>query len=826
MQWLHPPPGMGQATHRWRGASAWFRSTGSRNNCSARSLFCSSTMPCKLAHWFVRVAIPAVVVVAMARGSSLHAVNPSDCVRLQDGEVDCAAAIAQAVALCRAQRGTCEVRLAHGATYPVRCQPGARPSTAQTELPAVSLDNTANLTFGAAVCIPQVSAMPGGGGTGADCSPATILVHYTPDGCAGIAAVNASGLTVRNVVVDAWRLPFTVGTVVGVSNLSLSLELEVDVGGGREYAWNMSRYPWLEHIETSSVVPSGAQAYRSLKERDIGRNLTASRSNAAGTEVKLEYNLFSAARRSLQQGDRVFLKHYGNLQSWGIYGFGVAGMRVENCTLYSVSGMGFRCDFCTGSYELIRSHVAIRPLSVRPMSITADATHFMHHSGTVSLLQSSMQGQGDDGFNLHGNFIVISGIHADRHGVTYVDESGAGWITAAPAHMVGDTVTFFNRHTLQVLGRGLIAAADNTTVRFQEALPATFRRYDMFLSRDRVASLRVEGCFFGNSNARGMIVSGTDVVIVNNSFVNLESAGLEFIEGGCGAKAGDYTEGPFPTTVQIRDNLFRDTAAVQHGTSINGHAQLQMCGCVPAGTCGLSGLYPTKPSPEALLVPVGQSGHVRSTKFLLAGPARLTTFKYLVQAGRPHPKGARMALYTSSPDGVYPASLVSEAVFVNASLVAAANSDATWVSVPAPSQPDLQAGLYWLCHYYEDGEWATAETLGSGRLAKLPPSAGQPFPKQMSQYRSLWHNDGVPLPTFAVGWVPLAQPTTSELWCDIGATLPPPLMRDVGAAGNGRITEPGFFLVSHWRSPPDLGPLSTRVASHLFSHRQAARACF
>ena len=65
---------------------------------------------------------------------------------------------------------------------------------------------------------------------------------------------------------------------------------------------------------------------------------------------------------------RIFLKHMGNEFSWGVFGWNVTGtLRVEGVSLYSTSGMGFRADFCEGTYELIDSDVSLKPGTVRPM---------------------------------------------------------------------------------------------------------------------------------------------------------------------------------------------------------------------------------------------------------------------------------------------------------------------------------------------------------------------------------------------------------------------------------------------------------------------------
>ena len=131
------------------------------------------------------------------------------------------------------------------------------------------------------------------------------------------------------------------------------------------------------------------------------------------------------------------------------------------------------------------------------MSITADAVHFMHHGpGMIKIEGSSFQGQGDYCFNVHGNFIVIDSVDSigdaggnTTHSVSYIDETGPGWITAAPTWFVGDEVQFYSRTTLQPIPaqaggtaatqHNAIVAATPTTVTFRDPIPSGVHRYDM-----------------------------------------------------------------------------------------------------------------------------------------------------------------------------------------------------------------------------------------------------------------------------------------------------------------------------------------------------------
>jgi hypothetical protein len=236
--------------------------------------------------------------------------------------------------------------------------------------------------------------------------------------------------------------------------------------------------------------------------------------------------------------------------------------------------MGIRCDFCNGTFSFLNS--SVREGTGRTMSTTADGVHFMHHTGTIVLRDSVVSGTGDDCFNVHGNFIVLSDILSpDRRSARYIDETGPGWFPGLAQYLKGDRVAFFSRLTLQQIGAdnllldGTGGFGANASLTFRDPIPAGVLRYDMLISLDRVSSLDTEGCTFVHGG-RGMVISARGVRIVNNSFHNgfasRPTNSILFLEGGCGAYE-DYTEGPFSADILIEDNTFTTTENADAGVS-------------------------------------------------------------------------------------------------------------------------------------------------------------------------------------------------------------------------------------------------------------------
>ena len=499
--------------------------------------------------------------------------SPSSC---DAATGDCRVAIAGAVQLCNSSDAPCTVVLAPG-RYRVSCPPGSGAPVRGP--PAIDLSGTTALTFGAADAL----------------SPAQIDADYIGAGCAAIGAAGATRLTLRNLVLDTERLPFTDATVLDASSDGREVRLAMAEPARAE--WNTIRYPWLLNLFRGGYGGHGADA--------LGGSRNDSWDAATGVAT-LRYNASSTQRASLKRGASVFIKHFENMQAWGVYGWRLRNASLSHVTLLSCGGMGLRCDFCEGSYTM-RS-CAVRPGAGRPMSSTADGIHFMHHRGSIVLEDSQVHDPGDDCFNTHSNFVLLASLSlaADRTRATYVSETGPGWVAAVPTHIIGERVAFFSRLTLQQLGRPTTVLAatagfgENATVTFADPIPASVRRYDMFIPLERIASLDVRRSSFA-SQTRGLIISASPATIEDNHF-HIAGTSVLLLNGGCGAYE-DYTEGPFSSDVRVAGNSFTRPAPAARWRAAfasrpleagwqHGQAAVWIAACRPNGTC----TTPTAPS--------------------------------------------------------------------------------------------------------------------------------------------------------------------------------------------------------------------------------------
>jgi hypothetical protein len=411
-------------------------------------------------------------------------------------------------------------------------------------------------------------------------------------------------------------------------------------------------------------------------------------------------------------------------------------------------------------------------------------------------------------FNVHGNFIVLSAINDNQ--ATYINEGGAGWVGSSPTMMVGDAVEFYSRGNLGVLGHGTITSATNSTVTFASAIPPGVALYDMFLSTTRVSSLAATGCFFGNSNARGMVISAIGVTITNCTFANLTLTAVLFAEGGCGAEAGDYTEGPFSSNVLIQNNRFVDANTIdqESSTAINNHGMIQVCACVPLNSvCGRSG---SGVAATAIWNPSARSadkapisGAVYAASVALPGAVHVTHLEYFLPCGPSNggSGGFTVGLYGATDDGVRPTLRLGQARFDMIHRPSCTDSptgptpNGTWVTAALPTPIDLATGSYFLASTWDHGApWRTVPVPGVSLILRNGAGGGgggtpATLPSMLSN-DGQWSKTGQwTLPLRAV-WTPLTP------WCELNATQAPYEFRGENGHQNAiRITELGQFAV-------------------------------
>ena len=287
---------------------------------------------------------------------------------------NCGSAIVTALETCSASGGG-TVTLSAGIYVVNDTTPAAGPS--------LPLRNLANVQLvGAAGSGDYYTAGP-------DPAATTLMIY----GLRGAFALsNCSNVRVRNIQIDMNRLPYTYGQCTAATETSFTLKFDP------------ARYPFDAPVpdyllKVQSVMGFDPKNWRMAHDPvDIYTTASPYSANLAAPNL-LEIKGGGSANH-IKVGDWYVLRH----MVYGPGGFSTSGcsqLDIENVQLYTIPGMGF-VNSQTKDIHLKNCGVRWRP--GRPMSITADASHFNECSGVVHLDGAHFEGQGDDGLNVHGMF--------------------------------------------------------------------------------------------------------------------------------------------------------------------------------------------------------------------------------------------------------------------------------------------------------------------------------------------------------------------------------------------------------------------------------------
>ena len=235
---------------------------------------------------------------------------------------------------------------------------------------------------------------------------------------------------------------------------------------------------------------------------------------------------------------------------------------LENITMHYMHGLGIIAQF---SENLSYKQVLVEPSRGRSIAAFADGMHFSGCKGDILLDGCRLRGLHDDPVNVHGTFLKIMEIQAPdkirvrfMHGQTYGME----------AFFAGDTVAFVYSSTIKPKGSGIVKHAKLVSERemeieLQQAMPKDVVVGDCLENMTWYPSLTVRNCRFESTNTRGLLVTTSKkVVIENNHFYR---TGMYAIQIAC--DAGSWYESGSVRDVLIRNNLFEDCAYNFHDDS-------------------------------------------------------------------------------------------------------------------------------------------------------------------------------------------------------------------------------------------------------------------
>ncbi|MGQ9454838.1 MAG: right-handed parallel beta-helix repeat-containing protein [Armatimonadota bacterium] len=373
---------------------------------------------------------------------------------------------------------------------------------------------------------------------------------------------NCKDITLSNFLIDWDRPPYSAGKVIEAMNNYFDVEIERDypVEGGEPVEAFMEYDP-----ATRLPMRYGMEEYYTVEKTELVRKQVLRIHTKHPTRIK--------------PGVLVVLRHKVYGPSAIVCGH-CSDLVVRDVTIHTVPGMGFYGGVCT-NVTLERFKVVPRP--GRPMSSTADATHFAGCKGTITLDSCEFAAMGDDGANIKSGLYLTLRKKLDEHTIlashnlNMVDLPDPGDVME-----ISHTEDLIPYATAKVRRAELVTTEGSNLhkVEFENKLPADLREGDVFGNSTRVAKLRARNCTVRNNRARGMLIQTRDAIVEHCKFINCTGPGIMVL-----TEVAHFFESIGTRNVTVKDCLFENC---NYGVAIG-----------PGALCAMAFLqnmsYPPKP---------------------------------------------------------------------------------------------------------------------------------------------------------------------------------------------------------------------------------------
>ena len=346
-------------------------------------------------------------------------------------------------------------------------------------------------------------------------------------------------VTLKNFSLDYFRSPSSVADIIARTNEYIDLRFwdEFPVTGNlpvRQLNLYDPKTRAVVHGETIGHRYGGMDATEKIAEQTLRVHFDDKQNNFPDSGVvAVKHRMYSADGIRFEYCDEIL---------------------CENITIHSCSGMGFHAD---ASKNITLRKCAVEPPedSTRLLSSNADASHFSHVSGTVTLEDCRFISSGDDGNNTLAQYINISRIIdpatmiASRHDADYLYPF---------PFKAGQILEFVHQDELAPICRIKVAQIEfienmrEYRIKLAERLPKEINARDYrFCIVDYIPRYIARRVTCKNIRGRGLLCSGRDVLIEDCRFEQLSNGGIL-----CAADTDSWGQAATLHDVIIRRNKF------------------------------------------------------------------------------------------------------------------------------------------------------------------------------------------------------------------------------------------------------------------------------
>ena len=225
---------------------------------------------------------------------------------------------------------------------------------------------------------------------------------------------------------------------------------------------------------------------------------------------------------------------------------------IREVNIYHCGGMGVIAQR-SKNIELNRVQVTTPPGSERVVSISADATHFVHCSGTIHMIDCLFEQQKDDATNIHGIYAaIVQTISPKEVMVKLMHRQQHGFIFAKP----GDAMEIVAQKSLITLGENRIKTItpinkEHIVIEFKDSIPQNVQLNDVVAPIEDAPEVLIKGCTLRGNRARGLLLGSRAKTVIEENYFHIPGAAILF-EGD-----GNYWfEQSGVRNVVIRNNVF------------------------------------------------------------------------------------------------------------------------------------------------------------------------------------------------------------------------------------------------------------------------------
>lgn len=227
---------------------------------------------------------------------------------------------------------------------------------------------------------------------------------------------------------------------------------------------------------------------------------------------------------------------------------------LEEITIYSSPGSGFVGNGDISGIHFKRCKVAMRPGTNRSITTATDCLHVCNSQGNFIIEDCEFGHAGDDCINIHDNSSM---------GIEVLDNNtiiAKRVVKRQVLFEVGYPVELRNEDLSEVGFVSDIVAvcydeeAHTCKLTFADDLPSGLSQSTVIWNkRFQTQNYIIRNCRFYNNRARGVLLQGSNGILENNIFENIQGAAIQ-IETGCESR---WSEGHGVENLIIRNNVIR-----------------------------------------------------------------------------------------------------------------------------------------------------------------------------------------------------------------------------------------------------------------------------